>query len=126
MTGAEAPTRAKGMALPAVLALLAAVSMLLVAYGLLTTVHWLAARNLRQGLHAWALAESMSALAASELRAEFRREGALPPAYLPPDSGDLDITVHYEATDGEHARLEVLASFGSAAVRRVLELDMEH
>ena len=114
----------RGMAIPAVLALLASVASLMLAYGLLATTNWLAARNLREGLHAWTRAESATALVLEELGAAHGRRGALPDAYALPPGAFEDVVVVYVAHDADRAKLEVLARVGKAASRRVLEVDM--
>lgn len=113
-----------GIAVPAVLALLAAVSTLMLAYGLLATANWLAARNLREGVHAWTLGESAAALVLAELGEEYRRHGALPASYgLPPDSLE-GVELVYAPLDGSRAEVEIVARVRNAVSRRVVEVDM--
>lgn len=114
----------RGIAIPAVLALLAAVATLMLAYGLLTTANWLAARNLREGMHAWMLGESATALVLAELADAYRRQGAVPAAYgLPPESFG-GVQVSYSALDGHRAEVEIIARVQNATSRRVVEVDM--
>lgn len=116
--------RQRGVAIPAVLALLAAVSLLILAYSTLATVNWLTARNLRQGLHAWTRAEAAVAIVVTELEEAYRRESTLPDTYALPAAADLEATVTYARSADAHALVVVVARFGTAAVRRTLWLDM--
>lgn len=113
-----------GIAIVAVLSLLAAVSLLMLSYSALATVNWLSARNLRQGLHAWSRAEAAVSVVTAELEESFRRDSGLPDSYALDGAQDLDATIAYVRTAPDRGEVEIVARFGKAAVRRVLTLDM--
>jgi Tfp pilus assembly protein PilX len=114
----------RGIAIAAVLALLAGVSLLMLASFTLATVNWLSARNLRQGLYAWSRAEAAVSISVSELEDAYRRDSTLPDTYALDVAEDLETAVTYAKTADGRAELVVVARFGSAAVRRTLRLDM--
>jgi uncharacterized protein YbjQ (UPF0145 family) len=122
--GARKPARIVGIAIPAVLALLAAVTMLMLAYGALAMANWLAARNLREGVQAWATAESATAAVVEELREAHRRLGALPDTYDFDAAAAIGVSVDYTKTGSATAAIDVLATGRHVAARRVAELDM--
>ena len=113
-----------GIAIPAVLALLAAVTMLVLAYAALAMANWLAARNLREGVLAWAMAESVTAAVVEELREAHERVGALPETYAFPTGAALGVTVGYAPTGPSTAVVDVIAQGPRVAARRVAELDV--
>lgn len=113
-----------GLAIPAVLALLAAVGMLVLAYAALTMANWLAARNLRDGAHAWAMAESATAAVVEELRETHQRIGELPDAYAFAAAATIGVSVAYTKTGPATAAVDVVARGRHVAAHRVAELDM--
>lgn len=116
--------RGAGVAIPAVLALLAVVTMLALAYGALAMANWLAARNLREGVLAWAMAESATAAVVEELREAHGRLGALPETYGFDAGAGIGVTVGYVKTGPSTAALDVLAVGRHVAARRVVDVDM--
>lgn len=117
-------TGARGIALVAVLALVACLTMLLLATTAHLTAAWLAARNLREGTIAWSRAESAAAAAVAALGEAHRREGELPDAFALPGAEEMGVTLGYLRTSEATATLDVVGAFGRAAVRREVRVDM--
>ena len=114
----------RGIALVAVLALVACLTMLLLAMALHVTAGWWAARNLREGTIAWSRVVSAEAAAVEALGESYRRDGELPLAFTLAGSDEMEVTMSYVRTSPVTATLDLVGSFGKAAVRRETSVDM--
>lgn len=114
----------RGIALVAVLALLACVGMLALATLTQITMNWLSARNLREGTLAWSRVESVAAASVASLGEAFQRNGALPEDLTLTGIDQIETTVAYTRTSDSTAIVEVIGRFGQSAVRREIVVDM--